>query len=331
MTWKDQQSNSEIEKQNELLSNIVLPKHVAIIMDGNGRWAVDKSMPRVSGHREGVESVREIVRNSSNLGIKYLTLYAFSIENWKRPAAEVNALMTLLEVFLKKELNELHSNNVIIKTIGKTSALPKKVQTLLYKSIEKTKDNTGMTLVLALSYSGRWDIVRAIQIIGLDIRRGKLSPEDITDELFTQKLQTAGLPDPDLLIRTSGEMRISNFLLWELAYSEIYVSDKLWPEFRINDLYEALYSYSNRERRFGKTSSQIAKEKNAKEKELQAASTEINILNEIENSNINLTLDSSNVFENHKNDYTDSEKIDNFSKETNKYIQKIVDVFKIKS
>lgn len=321
MTWKDQQSNLEIEKQNELLSNIVLPKHVAIIMDGNGRWAVDKSMPRVSGHREGVESVREIVRNSSNLGIKYLTLYAFSIENWKRPAAEVNALMTLLEVFLKKELNELHSNNVIIKTIGKTSALPKKVQTLLHKSIEKTKDNTGMTLVLALSYSGRWDIVRAIQMIGLDIRRGKLSPEDITDELFTQKLQTAGFPDPDLLIRTSGEMRISNFLLWELAYSEIYVSDKLWPSFRINDLYEALYSYSNRERRFGKTSSQIAKEK-----ELQQSSTEINFedLSQVKNheQNIKYSINTS----------VESEILESKnSKEINNYFQKFVDVFKTKS
>lgn len=336
MNWKEQQTQVEKIKEKELLDSINLPKHIAIIMDGNGRWAVDKEMPRVSGHREGVESVREIVRNCSNLGVKYLTLYAFSIENWKRPASEVNALMTLLEVFLKKELDELHNNNVIIKTIGKTAALPKKVQKLLLKSIEKTKANTGMTLVLALSYSGRWDIVRAMQMISLDIRRGKLSPEDITDELMSQKLQTAGMPDPDLLIRTSGEMRISNFLLWELAYSEIYVSEKLWPEFRINELYEALRSYTNRERRFGKTSIQIAKEKELQES--IKTNVEDNILIEIDSKEKEYTQYefeaiaenednySQNPIKNHN--YTSKEKFEINNRKVGNYLQKIISIFK---
>lgn len=260
MAWKDEQSAAEKERERQLLKVITLPKHIAMIMDGNGRWAIGRSMPRVSGHKEGVESVREIVRNCSNLGVKYLTLYAFSIENWKRPTSEVNALMNLLEYFLKKEIKELNENNVIIKTIGKTSALPQKVQKLLLQAIETTKENTGMTLVLALSYSGRWDILRAVQMISLEVRRGKTSPEDITDDFFESKLNTSGIPHPDLVIRTSGEQRLSNFLLWETAYSEIYFSDKLWPEFRLNQLYEALIDYSHRERRFGKTSSQVNKE-----------------------------------------------------------------------
>lgn len=333
MNWKEQQTQVEKIKERELLDSINLPKHIAIIMDGNGRWAVDKEMPRVSGHKEGVESVREIVRNCSNLGVKFLTLYAFSIENWKRPASEVNALMTLLEVFLKKELDELHNNNVIIKTIGKTAALPKKVQKLLLKSIEKTKDNTGMTLVLALSYSGRWDIVRAMQMISLDIRRGKLSPEDITDELMSQKLQTAGMPDPDLLIRTSGEMRISNFLLWELAYSEIYVSEKLWPEFRINELYEALRSFSNRERRFGKTSIQIAKEKELQEG--LKTNTEDSLIQEInfnENSKNKSIIESSidNYSQNEINNIsiTSNQKFEINNRKIDNYFQKLINIFK---
>ena len=209
-----------------------LPQHIAIIMDGNGRWAVDRKLSRTNGHREGIESVRDIVKASSQLGIQYLTLYAFSIENWKRPVSEVTVLMKLLEHFLKVELDELHSNKVRINTIGKISSLPQNVQKLLYDSIEKTKDNEGLTLTLALSYSGRWDIVRSVQMIALDIRRGKVSPEDINEEMVSSYLQTNKLPDPDLLIRTSGEMRLSNFLLWELAYSEIYITDKFWPEFR---------------------------------------------------------------------------------------------------
>lgn len=259
MNWINQQSVQDKEIQSKIKSLGKLPKHIAVIMDGNGRWAIDRGFSRTAGHREGIESVRDVVKVSSQLGIKYLTLYAFSIENWKRPISEVTVLMKLLEHFLKAELGELHANNVRIQTIGKINSLNKSIQDLLYKAIDQTKDNTGLTLVLALSYSGRWDIVRAVQMISLDIRRGKISPEDITDEAFSSYLQTNNIPDPDLLIRTSGEMRLSNFLLWELAYSEIYITDKFWPEFRRSDFYDALISYFKRERRFGQTSSQVAK------------------------------------------------------------------------
>ena len=221
---------------------------------------ITRNQSRINGHREGIESVRDIVKVSSQLGIEYLTLYAFSIENWKRPITEVGGLMKLLEHYLKAELDELHENNVRLKSIGKMSSLPKVVQKLLQNAQEKTKDNTGLTLTLALSYSGRWDIVRAVQMIALDVRSGKVSPEDISEETFSDYLQTKEFPDPDLLIRTSGEMRLSNFLLWEMAYGEIYIKDKFWPEFRREDLYEALYNFQNRERRFGKTSSQLQNE-----------------------------------------------------------------------
>lgn len=260
VSWINNQTEIDIELQQKVKELGKVPKHLAVIMDGNGRWAQGKSMPRVSGHKVGIESVREIVQASSTIGIKYLTLYAFSIENWNRPQIEVKGLMSLLEFYLKKEIEELHQNNVKIVTIGKTSSLPNKVQTLLYNAIEKTKDNEGLNLILALSYSGRWDIVRTVQMIALDVRRGKISPEDINEDYFTSQLQTSEMPDPDLMIRTSGEYRISNFLLWELAYSEIYITDKLWPEFKKIDLYEALYDFANRERRFGKTSAQISSE-----------------------------------------------------------------------
>ena len=266
MTWIKQQSQDDKEIQSQLKALGKLPKHIAVIMDGNGRWAVERKQSRTEGHREGIESVRDIVKASSQLGIKYLTLYAFSIENWKRPASEVSVLMKLLEYFLKAELDDLHKNNVRIFTIGKISSLPKSIQQLLYNAMEKTKENTGLTLTLALSYSGRWDIVRAVQMIALDVRRGKVSPEALSDELFSSYLQTSKIPDPDLLIRTSGEMRLSNFLLWELAYSEIYITDKYWPEFRRKDLYEALYDYFKRERRFGRTSAQLSEEESQSEK-----------------------------------------------------------------
>ncbi len=264
MTWIIQQLDDDKKIQSQLKTLGKLPKHIAVIMDGNGRWAIERNQSRTSGHREGIESVRDIVKASSLLDIKYLTLYAFSIENWKRPASEVSILMKLLEYFLKAELDELNKNNVRILTIGKISSLPKSIQESLYSAIEKTKENTGLTLTLALSYSGRWDIVRAVQMIALDVRRGKVSPEDLSDELFSSYLQTNEIPDPDLLIRTSGEMRLSNFLLWELAYSEIYITDKYWPEFRRKDLYEALYDYLKRERRFGQTSAQLSDD-NSKE------------------------------------------------------------------
>jgi undecaprenyl diphosphate synthase len=260
VNWVASQTASDKASQQELLASGKLPKHVAIIMDGNGRWAEEQSLSRTQGHREGINSVRDIVEAASLLGVKYLTLYAFSMENWRRPRPEVNILMDLLLHYLKSELEELNRNNVRLQAIGKLNALPKNVQKQLFECIEAMKDNTGLTLTLALSYSARWDMVRAVQMVALDVRRGKVSPEDITEERFAEYLQTHTMPDPDLLIRTSGELRLSNFLLWEMAYSEIYVTPKYWPGFRRDDLYEAIGDYLKRERRFGKTSQQIATE-----------------------------------------------------------------------
>ena len=251
MNWINEQSTDDKEIQSQLKSLGKLPKHIAVIMDGNGRWAVEKGLSRTEGHREGIESVRDIVKASSQMGIEYITLYAFSIENWKRPASEVSILMKLLEYFLKAELNDLHKNNVRIFTIGKTNSLPKTIQKLLYDAMELTKENTGLTLTLALSYSGRWDIVRAVQMIALDVRRGKVSPEDISDELFSSYLQTSNLPDPDLLIRTSGEIRVSNFLLWQIAYAEMFFTKTMWPDFTSDELDEIIKNFKQRERRFG--------------------------------------------------------------------------------
>ncbi len=269
MDWYKEQTDSDLIKQKEILQNCKIPKHIGIIMDGNGRWAIENGLTRTEGHRQGIESVRDIVKACAQINIPFLTLYAFSIENWKRPSSEVGVLMSLLEYYLKKEINELDENNVRLLSIGKISSLPKKVQRLLFEAIERTSKNTGLTLTLALSYSGRWDIVRATQMIAHDIKSGKLEPEEITEEIFSTYLQTAHLPDPDLIIRTSGEMRLSNFLLWESAYSEIYFSKKYWPEFRRNDLYEAIIDYSRRERRFGKISAQIRSESS----DLMAVST----------------------------------------------------------
>lgn len=266
LSWSEDIKTDDKLLQQKLLEQGKLPKHVAVIMDGNGRWAVERGKPRIAGHREGIESVRDIVKAASQLGVKCLTLYAFSIENWKRPITEVGGLMQLLEHYLKAEINELHENNVKLLSIGKLSSLPKSVQKLLISGMEQTRDNTGLTLALALSYSGRWDIVRAVQMIALDVRRGKVSPEDISEELFSSYLQTANLPDPDFLIRTSGEMRLSNFLLWEMAYGEMYITNKFWPEFRRNDLYDALFDYMTRERRFGKTSSQLSADADTNQK-----------------------------------------------------------------
>lgn len=236
-----------------------IPSHVAIIMDGNGRWAEERGLPRAAGHQAGIASVRDATRAARELGIGYLTLYAFSTENWKRPRKEVSMLMGLLRKMLHEELEEMRENGVRLNTIGQPNALPKEVQKDLFDAIERTSDNKRLTLTLALSYSGRWDLVRAMQMMALDIRRGKLSPEDVNDDLVKSYLTTAELPDPDLMIRTSGEMRLSNFLLWEMAYSEIYVTKIAWPDFRREHLYEAIRDFQRRERRYGLTGAQIKK------------------------------------------------------------------------
>ena len=243
--------------QEKLKKNGPIPQHIAIIMDGNGRWAKKRALPRVAGHNEGVNSVRDIVEACGQVGVKYLTLYTFSTENWKRPQDEVSILMRLLLSSLKDECDNLHKNNVRLKTIGDFSSLPTDVQDEFLDAIELTKNNTGLTLVLALSYSGRWDITKAIKRIAEEVQAGRLHPEMISDEIISNHLSTKTIPDPDLLVRTSGEMRISNFLLWQLAYSEMYVTQILWPDFRRKQLYDAIESYQNRERRFGLVSEQL--------------------------------------------------------------------------
>ncbi|MEK7671092.1 MAG: isoprenyl transferase, partial [Bacteroidota bacterium] len=234
-----------------------LPNHIAIIMDGNGRWAKRRGMPRIAGHNEGVESVRDTVEACGQLGVKYLTLYAFSTENWKRPEEEVSLLMRLLLRALKDETDRLHTNNVRIQAIGDIAKLPQEVQNELVDDIAKTKNNTGLTLILALSYSGRWDLTEAMKRIADEVKANTLSVEQISEQLIASYLSTGNVPDPDLLIRTSGEFRISNFLLWQLAYSEMYITNKLWPSFRRDELYEAIRNYQKRERRFGMVSEQL--------------------------------------------------------------------------
>jgi undecaprenyl diphosphate synthase len=241
----------------QLRSTGVIPAHIAIIMDGNGRWAKKRNFPRIAGHREGVETVRDIVEACGQLGIKYLTLYTFSTENWKRPKDEVSLLMRLLMKSLRNETDKLREKNVRVRTIGDIASLPQKVQDELHDATEKTKYNTGLQLILALSYSGRWDIACALRHIAHEVMNHKLKTNEITEELISQNLSTKEIPDPDLLIRTSGEFRISNFLLWQLAYSEFYISDVYWPEFRRKDFYNAIRSYQERERRFGMVSEQI--------------------------------------------------------------------------
>jgi len=234
-----------------------LPKHIAIIMDGNGRWAKEQGEDRVYGHYEGVVSVREIVKTCGELGISYLTLYAFSTENWNRPKEEVNALMELLVNTIRKEADELKKNNVRLHVIGDFASLPEICQKEMNEAKEMTASNTGVNLILALSYSSRWEIIEAAKKMAQDSVDGKLSPADINDKIFHSYLNTAQFPDPELMIRTSGEHRISNFLLYQLAYAELYFSPVHWPAFRKQDLYEAILNYQQRERRFGKTSEQI--------------------------------------------------------------------------
>jgi len=234
-----------------------LPRHIAVIMDGNGRWAKKKGAMRIFGHRNAVKSVRDITEGCGEIGIKYLTLYAFSTENWARPKAEVEGLMELLVNTLKQEIKTLMENQVKLITIGDTSHLPGDCQKNLAWAIDTTKNNSGLTLILALSYSGRWEIVEAVKSIVADAKAGELNEADINEKVIEQRLKTAGIPDPELLIRTSGEMRISNFLLWQIAYTELYITPTLWPDFRKENLYEAIWAYQQRERRFGKTSEQL--------------------------------------------------------------------------
>jgi undecaprenyl diphosphate synthase len=228
-----------------------LPQHVAIIMDGNGRWAKQRHLPRVEGHRAGAESARVIIRTAGELGIKYLTLYAFSAENWNRPKDEVDALMKYLVHYLKSETPELNKNNVRLEVIGQIYRLPENVQEHLRKSIQTLSRNNGLTLVMALSYGSRIEIVEAVRAIAEKVKQGRLDPADINEQVISQNLWTRNVPDPDLLIRTSGEMRVSNFLLWQISYTELVVTQTLWPDFRKPQLYEALEEYMRRHRRFG--------------------------------------------------------------------------------
>lgn len=234
-----------------------IPEHVAIIMDGNGRWAAKHGKPRTAGHESGVESVRSVVEGAGEIGVKHLTLYAFSTENWDRPQAEVDALMGLLVYAIEAQTKELMENNVSLSLIGDLQAMPENVQQRLNACVDTLKDNTGLNLILALSYSGHWEIVNAVKKLINDVEQNKIKSETINNKLFKSYLSTAEIPDPELLIRTSGEYRISNFLLWQIAYSELYFTDKLWPDFRKEDLCEAIVDYQKRERRFGKTSEQL--------------------------------------------------------------------------
>jgi len=234
-----------------------MPQHVAVIMDGNGRWAKRKGAMRIFGHRNAIQAVRDVTEGCGELGVKYLTLYAFSTENWNRPKAEVDGLMELLVSTIKGEIGTLTENRVRLTTIGETASLPQSCQDNLAWAMDKTKDHDGLTLILALSYSGRSEIMSAVKSLAADVQSGKLKAEDVNEKKFENYLQTSGIPDPELLIRTSGEMRVSNFLLWQIAYTELYITPTLWPDFRKEHLYEAIWSYQQRERRFGKTSEQM--------------------------------------------------------------------------
>jgi len=234
-----------------------LPLHIAIIMDGNGRWAKQKGLLRMFGHQHGVEAVKDTVEACADLGIKYLTLYAFSTENWNRPRIEIDALMELLVSSVRKELKTMTDNNIRLLAVGDLNSLPAKCRKQLSEAIELTQDNKRMSLVLALSYSSRWEITEAVRKAAHDVEDGKISADEINENTFRKYFNSADIPDPELLIRTSGEYRISNFLLWQIAYAELYFTDKLWPDFRREDLYKAIVDYQNRERRFGKVSEQI--------------------------------------------------------------------------
>ena len=240
-----------------LINTSKLPKHIAIIMDGNGRWAKEHGKARIFGHKHGVKSVRDVVEGAGEIGLEYLTLYAFSTENWNRPKVEVAALMQLLVSTISNEVSELNKNNVRLLTIGDINSLPGNCEKELGKAIDQTKNNTGLTLILALSYSSKWEITEAVKKIASEVKQGMIDIEAINTEMVSSHLQTAEVPDPELLIRTSGEFRISNYLLWQIAYSELYFTEKLWPDFTKEDLFEAIINFQKRERRFGLTSEQL--------------------------------------------------------------------------
>lgn len=228
-----------------------IPQHIAIIMDGNGRWASRRALPKIAGHRAGVKAAENVIQAAGDLGVKVLTLYTFSTENWKRPKSEVDALFKLLEDYLDKEGEKIHKNNIRFRTIGRLSELPGPLKNKIEAQIEKTKNNTGLTLNLALNYGGRPEIIDAVRKVAKDVKEGRVNIENIDEELFKDYLYTKGLPDPDLLIRTSGESRVSNFLLWQISYSEICITKKLWPDFKKEDLKKLVREYQKRDRRFG--------------------------------------------------------------------------------
>lgn len=240
-----------------LIDKTRVPSHIAIIMDGNGRWAKQRGSIRIFGHQNAITSVRDSTEACAELGVSYLTLYAFSTENWSRPKEEVNALMELLVATIQGEISTLKKNNVILKVIGDFESLPKHCQESLEKGMADTSDNSGLVLTLALSYSGRWDLTRAAKKIASAVKKGSIDPDQINEQTIKSFLSTASMPDPELMIRTSGELRLSNFLLWELAYAELYVTETLWPDFKKEDLYKAVLEYQKRERRFGMTSEQL--------------------------------------------------------------------------
>jgi undecaprenyl diphosphate synthase len=241
-----------------LLRPELIPRHVAIIMDGNGRWAERRGISRVQGHRAGLEACREVVRSANDLGIDYLTLYAFSIENWNRPKDEVRELMNLLETYLDQEIDEVMRNGVRVLAVGRSERLPPSVRTRVEAAVERTRHNREMTMIFALSYSGRAEIVDAARKLAREVEEGKLDPARIDEKVFASYLYAPDVPDPDLLIRTGAELRVSNFLLWQIAYTEIYTTTVMWPDFRKHHLIEAVLDYQKRERRFGKTSAQVS-------------------------------------------------------------------------
>ncbi len=243
--------NKDLREKVRELGDV--PKHIAIIMDGNGRWAKMNSLPRAAGHKEGINSVREIVRVCGEIDVSFLTLYTFSSENWNRPETEVSAIMKLLFSTIRKEIDNLDKNNVRLTTIGNLNDLPKETRKNIKNGISQTRDNTGLNLILALSYGSRQELIRAIRRIGNRIESSQIKSDDITDDVLESELYSAGVPDPDLVIRTGGEYRLSNFLLWQAAYSELLITEKHWPEFRENELLNGIIDYQNRQRRFGQT------------------------------------------------------------------------------